>query len=1206
MVLKLKTATEPQQQQNISNHDRLAEQPDKWLQPSRLDATASIATPPPSSATLAAHGGLLQSRIGAGQHASARDTVLQLQQHYGNRYVQRTLARLHAPLQAKLAVGSVNDPAEREADRIAALFSRATGTSPPPQPHAQPAPSTDMVNRNADGYGAAGGELTADLDAAITHARGHGHPLKPAVRGAMEQFFGQDLSQVRVHADAPADRISRAINAVAFTSGRDIFFRRGAYRPDHSAGKHLLAHELTHVVQQSGGSQVQRQLQSGPIEAAPAPLVQVQAQPGTLIRRSPYALLSPTQQKQVDAKAEDVYYQQASLFEQNLGRVAEKSSHAQEAVKTMTKRVKQLVDAWGARLGGSLDALYVETFGGMSAQNTGSILPFAEDIKAVLDSGTLRERLTIIYSAIHNNTLQALLQWAYRDAMEKGKNIAFDWIDKTTGSTQRQLWSKGFSKEAGLKKFLKKNTAVTADMAARIDPTLPVNMRGRLFERGAEVTKVDESGEKQSVSEPAIHGTLGAHQTIEAADLSERELRMQLAYVSKEFYAPMTKAQAENNARMAGMEPKAWLMQEYQRWVKGWYAAEAYRLRGDLTQAGYVAWLNSMAQPAAETPTWWIPGESWYRAQVDSALSTKASKIKATLRAGISGTTDMYLHAAQYLGMHKEPDLQKVRLAMLAWMLPARDHSFYEIMLSATQDPYKLTDFDPEEPLYLAYEKEIKPLDKAKNKRAIPAQKPGPHVPAGKFPGYYLSPPAYPHKRGEPTFKDILAQHWLPSSGLAVRSDAELNPLITKGVPRGLIENLQDADVQALQQLDQAVAAAGFNGVDLDANPAVLQNLIDHSADFLHLTNAVGVNNAFIILTALVLHQGPAQLPAGYEPYVTGASILVPQAKGMRMTPAEIAAFDPDTDPALQRPDQPSTPTKPLMLQIYQQNRQRFIDRVLNYHPDRFRHNPTQMDAWFENYQRKLEQAFPGTNLAYLRWLNRARLGETLGTPARALADKQFSEEYEKVFGLHELSDQELIAITNYTITQGADAMNAAARGDWASLAAVGDAMELLSTALEKLPSYGGGPVYRGDGDRGFQVGRVIHYQEYISTAKTVKSSFINKPQLKQLWGLTHAVVIENHKSGKDISALSGYTAADFENMEGEILFPPGTRFVVKRIEDWRHLTADPAEQQLQQDLFWAIHTGNVPEQQRIQAQLDQNRVRNQSLNMIWVYLDEV
>lgn len=257
MVSKSKIVAEPQQQQNLSNHDRLAQKPGKGLRQASPAALAAVALPPPSGASLAAHGTLLQDRIGSGQHV--RDTVLQLQRHYGNRYVQRALAQLHVPLQAKLAVGSVDDPAEREADRIADLFSRAMGMSPPPQLHT----ATNVVNRNAHNadYGAEGGELTTDLDAAITGARSRGHPLKPTVRGTMEHFFGQDLGQVRVHADGVADRISRAINAVAFTSGRDIFFRRGAYRPDHSAGKHLLAHELTHVVQQSG-KHVQRRCET--------------------------------------------------------------------------------------------------------------------------------------------------------------------------------------------------------------------------------------------------------------------------------------------------------------------------------------------------------------------------------------------------------------------------------------------------------------------------------------------------------------------------------------------------------------------------------------------------------------------------------------------------------------------------------------------------------------------------------------------------------------------------------------------------------------------------------------------------------------------------------------------------------------------------------------------------------------------------------
>ena len=70
----------------------------------------------------------------------------------------------------------------------------------------------------------------------------------------MGKRLGADLSAVRVHTDAEADRASKAISALAFTQGSDIFFREGHYQPDSNSGRELLAHELTHVVQQTGGA----------------------------------------------------------------------------------------------------------------------------------------------------------------------------------------------------------------------------------------------------------------------------------------------------------------------------------------------------------------------------------------------------------------------------------------------------------------------------------------------------------------------------------------------------------------------------------------------------------------------------------------------------------------------------------------------------------------------------------------------------------------------------------------------------------------------------------------------------------------------------------------------------------------------------------------------------------------------------------------
>jgi len=68
----------------------------------------------------------------------------------------------------------------------------------------------------------------------------------------MESAFGANFSGVRVHTGAEAHSLNRSVSAVAFTTGQDIFFSHGAYQPASSGGRELLAHELTHVVQQSG------------------------------------------------------------------------------------------------------------------------------------------------------------------------------------------------------------------------------------------------------------------------------------------------------------------------------------------------------------------------------------------------------------------------------------------------------------------------------------------------------------------------------------------------------------------------------------------------------------------------------------------------------------------------------------------------------------------------------------------------------------------------------------------------------------------------------------------------------------------------------------------------------------------------------------------------------------------------------------------
>ena len=76
-------------------------------------------------------------------------------------------------------------------------------------------------------------------------------PLDAATRAFMEPRFGHNFSQVRVHANAQAAESAQAVNALAFTVGQDVVFNAGMYRPDTAVGRQLLAHELTHTIQQA-------------------------------------------------------------------------------------------------------------------------------------------------------------------------------------------------------------------------------------------------------------------------------------------------------------------------------------------------------------------------------------------------------------------------------------------------------------------------------------------------------------------------------------------------------------------------------------------------------------------------------------------------------------------------------------------------------------------------------------------------------------------------------------------------------------------------------------------------------------------------------------------------------------------------------------------------------------------------------------------
>ncbi|MFN8513717.1 MAG: DUF4157 domain-containing protein [Chloroflexia bacterium] len=126
--------------------------------------------------------------------------------------------------------------------------------------------------------------------AGIRAAAGGGRPLEGATRERLETGLGANLGAVRVHADAQADGLARGVRANAFTSGRDIFFREGAYNPGSQEGMRLLAHETTHVLQQS----------AGPVLGTPGPGGVAVSQPGDPFEREAESVAATFVQREAE------------------------------------------------------------------------------------------------------------------------------------------------------------------------------------------------------------------------------------------------------------------------------------------------------------------------------------------------------------------------------------------------------------------------------------------------------------------------------------------------------------------------------------------------------------------------------------------------------------------------------------------------------------------------------------------------------------------------------------------------------------------------------------------------------------------------------------------------------------------------------------------------------------------------------------------
>ncbi len=190
--------------------------------------------------------------------------ILSLQHRVGNRAVQRLLASRR--VQRKLQVGPAEDAYEREADRVMTMPAPPTPRAPlQRQPEEEePVRQEPIAQRKVDEEEElrakhldprASFEAGSAVEEQLAVQQGAGAPLPHEVRAFMEPRFGADFGGVRLHTDSGAAQLNQELHARAFTHGQDIYLGEGQYAPGTDAGKRLLAHELTHVVQQTGRTQ---------------------------------------------------------------------------------------------------------------------------------------------------------------------------------------------------------------------------------------------------------------------------------------------------------------------------------------------------------------------------------------------------------------------------------------------------------------------------------------------------------------------------------------------------------------------------------------------------------------------------------------------------------------------------------------------------------------------------------------------------------------------------------------------------------------------------------------------------------------------------------------------------------------------------------------------------------------------------------------
>jgi hypothetical protein len=199
--------------------------------------------PPPQPSPL-----ILQRRLNIGQSGDKYEVE-------ADKGASQVVNLISSPLFRNIQSQKISSPKELEPESQRSIQRQSTGLNPfnisVYEPGTTPPPPIQTVQAKGDNIKAAPG----NIEDTIKSKKGSGEELADNVKEPMETAFDANFSRVKVHTDGESDQLNKSLNSRAFATGQDIFFSQGAYNPGSRDGQELLAHELTHIVQQNGGVQ---------------------------------------------------------------------------------------------------------------------------------------------------------------------------------------------------------------------------------------------------------------------------------------------------------------------------------------------------------------------------------------------------------------------------------------------------------------------------------------------------------------------------------------------------------------------------------------------------------------------------------------------------------------------------------------------------------------------------------------------------------------------------------------------------------------------------------------------------------------------------------------------------------------------------------------------------------------------------------------